>query len=476
MTTAWEMMVEDNDIELSLGLSIGGCFGKSEKLIPIRHKSVGSAAMDEIKSGETDGDLRSTVVVSGEEKDLQRKREIHALRRQEARKKREEKQQKKRIASGRNGGYMDGNAPMKIGSMDEKMLLEAQEYQSKSGLEQICKKAKLIDEVQQDLNQMWKQSQNPNPSSAFASPAFPIVPMRYPYPNMEYFPFPNGFAFPYGVPYWAAPPPASAAVNDDKNVFQPVSCRTFLPFHAQNSNVNHNRSGSCYSEQNGSKGGRVKQMQSSLCSSSPGSSSSGVSDYQSTSHQGGCSSDTRSHSSRSASEQHQLHTTVVNNASSQLLESTQCIGEPAQKTEKLVSSINSEPNPKKPEEKPISITEPLPIHKPFTTTDNISLPPRSQPPQAPGEAKGKANKPPTPLPHQPPQTQALPHMPCVSTTGNGPNGKTITGFLYRYTKTEVTIMCGCHGSSFTPAEFVKHAGGTDVSHPLKHIIVVPPSF
>lgn len=77
-----------------------------------------------------------------------------------------------------------------------------------------------------------------------------------------------------------------------------------------------------------------------------------------------------------------------------------------------------------------------------------------------------------------PQTECngashLPPMPCVSTTGNGPNGKTITGFLYRYTKTEVCIVCVCHGTSFSPAEFVKHAGGVDVEHPLRHITIVP---
>ncbi|XP_074344086.1 uncharacterized protein LOC141683295 isoform X1 [Apium graveolens] len=67
----------------------------------------------------------------------------------------------------------------------------------------------------------------------------------------------------------------------------------------------------------------------------------------------------------------------------------------------------------------------------------------------------------------------LPPMPCVSTTGNGPNGRTITGFLYRYTKTEVCIVCVCHGTLFSPAEFVKHAGGVDVEHPLRHITIVP---
>ncbi|XP_057781074.1 ninja-family protein AFP3-like [Salvia miltiorrhiza] len=63
-------------------------------------------------------------------------------------------------------------------------------------------------------------------------------------------------------------------------------------------------------------------------------------------------------------------------------------------------------------------------------------------------------------------------MPCVSATGDGPNGRTVIGFLYKYDKREVSIMCVCHGSSFSPAEFVEHAGGVDVSHPLRHITVV----
>ncbi|XP_054800759.1 ninja-family protein AFP3 isoform X2 [Prosopis cineraria] len=68
----------------------------------------------------------------------------------------------------------------------------------------------------------------------------------------------------------------------------------------------------------------------------------------------------------------------------------------------------------------------------------------------------------------------LEEMPCVSTKGKGPNGKRVQGFLYRYRKgEEVRILCVCHGSFLTPAEFVKHAGGGDVDHPLKHIVVSP---
>lgn len=62
-------------------------------------------------------------------------------------------------------------------------------------------------------------------------------------------------------------------------------------------------------------------------------------------------------------------------------------------------------------------------------------------------------------------------MPSVTTTGDGPNGKRIEGFLYRYTKGQVSIVCVCHGSFLSPAEFVKHAGGKDVENPMKHINV-----
>ncbi|KAI3665825.1 hypothetical protein L6452_44460 [Arctium lappa] len=71
----------------------------------------------------------------------------------------------------------------------------------------------------------------------------------------------------------------------------------------------------------------------------------------------------------------------------------------------------------------------------------------------------------------------LADMPCVSTKGDGINGKKIEGFLYRYRKgEEVRIVCVCHGSFLTPAEFVKHGGGGDVEHPLRHIVVNPPSL
>lgn len=69
-------------------------------------------------------------------------------------------------------------------------------------------------------------------------------------------------------------------------------------------------------------------------------------------------------------------------------------------------------------------------------------------------------------------------MPSVCTKGGR---RRIEGFLYRYRKEEeVKIVCVCHGSFLSPAEFVEHEGGGDggggMSNPLKHIVVNPFRF
>lgn len=72
------------------------------------------------------------------------------------------------------------------------------------------------------------------------------------------------------------------------------------------------------------------------------------------------------------------------------------------------------------------------------------------------------------------ELNSLEDMPSVFTKGDGPNGRRIEGILYKYGKGEdVRIMCVCHGTFHSPAGFVKHAGGTDINHPLKHIVVNP---
>ncbi|KAJ1421812.1 Jas TPL-binding domain [Sesbania bispinosa] len=73
----------------------------------------------------------------------------------------------------------------------------------------------------------------------------------------------------------------------------------------------------------------------------------------------------------------------------------------------------------------------------------------------------------------------LREMPCVSVTGDGPNGKRIEGVVYNYKYcggSQVYVVCFCHGSFLSPAEFVMHAGGNQVANPMKHITLCSRSF
>ncbi|XP_030541727.1 ninja-family protein mc410 [Rhodamnia argentea] len=52
---------------------------------------------------------------------------------------------------------------------------------------------------------------------------------------------------------------------------------------------------------------------------------------------------------------------------------------------------------------------------------------------------------------------SYPNLPWVSTTGPGPNGRTISGVTYRYSPNQIKIVCACHGTHMSPDEFVRHA-------------------
>ncbi|PIN26168.1 hypothetical protein CDL12_01075 [Handroanthus impetiginosus] len=188
------------------------------------------------------------------------------------------------------------------------------------------------------------------------------------------------------------------------------------------------------------------------CESSPA-----ASDYQSTSQKGGSSSDTGSHSSSILVHQNQLasrsnkieHQEVINSSShSKHIE---------HRTNMVLLST-----PQFQSTTDITTQKPEPEAHPNQTNNICS-----------NATSGVANKLPKP-PTRNHNDASVQHMPRVSTTGNGPNGKTIMGFLYKYANNEVSIVCCCHGSSFSPAQFVEHAGGVDVSHPLRHITMVLP--
>lgn len=184
--------------------------------------------------------------------------------------------------------------------------------------------------------------------------------------------------------------------------------------------------------------------------------------------------ESRSHSSHSSPEKHQLKGWKSNDtmghsehsASSEPVESNKGNFDGIIHIEKSLPSNTAQSGPTRPKEEAMhEATKPSDKHLP----NNGNATPCSV-----KETKVETGKPPKPQAQKNQNTiTSLPQMPYVSTTGNGPNGKTITGFLYRYTKSEVSIICVCHGSTFSPAEFVQHAGSTGVSHPLKHITVIP---
>ncbi|XP_078447035.1 uncharacterized protein LOC144715910 [Wolffia australiana] len=105
-------------------------------------------------------------------------------------------------------------------------------------------------------------------------------------------------------------------------------------------------------------------------------------------------------------------------------------------------------------------------HHLSSDVDTISSTKKDPPPDAPAASRAKRR------PFLGGGKAGPPRMPILKTTGK--KGRTVTGMLYRYTAAEISIVCVCHGSVFSPAGFVKHAGGSDrdAANPLPHISVV----
>ncbi|KAL9436322.1 hypothetical protein AB3S75_022386 [Citrus x aurantiifolia] len=462
----------EEEIELELGLSIGGGFRRSERQNP-------SHAMT--KNEPPGSDLRESHHNNSDPLQVESKREFEALRRLEAKRKRLEKQQKKITISCNNinsSGYGVG--------LDNKMWLKSPELETKEK-QRDCKKSRVEDEEEGERgprSNMQMKNVNLNltveQNVGFNSTVCPVM---YPYPPLQYVQFANGFQYPClnVVPCW----PAGGEGVGNYQV-QSVVNRSFRPFQSSQES-GRNMGIGCASDQNSWKAGS---------NGSPGSSA--VSDYRSSSHEGGGSSDTRSHASHSPPEQCKLQNSKADDTKGQSEHSTSPHRETAQVYDEMSNCPTNSGKPKtsskdaqcspptncttnfvqqkalsnavdcspaKPKEEVATELHGASSQNPVSTTENLS-------PTGSKESKKDVGKPPKPQ-IQSQTTPSLPHMPCVSTTGNGPNGKTINGFLYRYTKTEVSIVCVCHGTSFSPAEFVLHAGGTDVSQPLKHITVIP---
>ncbi|XP_015582019.2 uncharacterized protein LOC8286095 [Ricinus communis] len=453
------MVTKEEGIELELGLSIGGSYRRENGNV------LKSGTSMDMGSSEKSGTCirSSSSPCFGEdamqELDPKTKREMHALRRKEAKRR---KELKKGFCKGYNlnSSQLNNHGEIKI-NKNNGMWLKAKDFQVSNSDGPECKKIKM-EATGSDQNDTSKVNLNlsmdhDDPNGNNNNSAY--LPLHYGLPA-------NGFVYPCGnmnvMPCWFT------AIAEEGNAV-PVFSYGFVPFQA-GSNPGHHFGNGYESEHNCSlDGGGNRKVGS---NGSPLGTSSTGSDHRSSSHEGGGSSLSRSHSSPSVPEQSQLSGLKANKtrghselgATSYLAEPGS-VNESTNQVDKLIQSNSNQPSSVAPKEEAKIETEPDPAENHVTTPENPIFIPLM-------EAKGNMGKPPKPQSENH-ITPSLPYMPCVSTTGNGPNGKTINGFLHRYTKTEVSIICVCHGSSFSPAEFVQHAGGTDVSHPLRHITVIP---
>ncbi|XP_015892239.3 uncharacterized protein LOC107426548 [Ziziphus jujuba] len=462
MVEVSEIGLKEDEIELDLGLSIGGSFRNSGKWKPVERES--PSPFDSRTNG-FDADLRenqttfsrsSTSTTSLEAEttplDPQTKREIHAFRRQEAKKKQQEKR-----CRGRNSAAVQqqdhGNVEIQT---EEERPRKREKTESSVGSKNNAAKSVV------NLSSSNGQTER-----------YPVPEVQYHFPPMQFVPYENGLAYPYVMQCWAP------SGGNEKNVFQPVPCKGFRPFVAhQNLGLSLPQNGGSDSDQNGRREeGKCKK---STSNGSPVCSSSTISDHRSSSYEGNGSSDTRTQSSHSLPGQYQVNGSQANDIKGHSEQSASSHPNPndsaklhedgTRSNEKVIPSHVTQSSPAAVLHKEESLPgrNPVPIEKPIVTAENSN---RCSLKEAKME-NGKSPK------HQLQSNDSLclPQMPYVSATGNGPNGKTINGFLYRYTKSEVSIVCVCHGSTFSPAEFVQHAGGTDVSHPLRHITVIPSAF
>ncbi|KAL8159423.1 hypothetical protein V2J09_000960 [Rumex salicifolius] len=381
-TEAKQSGLKEDELELSLGLRPATIRRHFHPKIPIPEGSGDLRLMTVPILGKGEG-VGSENDSEGLGFEFEAKKEAQALRRQEARKKREEKRKFKANAV--------------AGNFNGRVLWF--EKQRAAGRER---------EIEDDFSERrrkWERNCNNNEAEGIIPAATTSKPPGFVNENQL-----NGMSY-----YMIMP----GLVGSDGNAVNPVAgagdAGGFRPYHH-------------VPEKNSGNGG---------CSRG---SSPGVSDYRSTSGQGGSSSDGGSHSSHS----HSLEPTTTD----------------------LSPSVKPAPKPEaETEPSPTPCKNPQRSRSPANETKGVVVNP-SKPPKPPAAAQQTNNN----------EAMLLSQSPYVFTTGNGPNGKTITGFLYKYTNSEVCIVCVCHGTSFTPAGFVEHAGGVDIVNPLRHITVVPFAF
>eukprot|EP01018_Ginkgo_biloba_P021914 Gb_29524 [translate_table: standard] len=354
-----------------------------------------------------------------------------------------------------------------------------------------------------------------NTSTSYSARAISILPMPYPFQmpaaNAQCMPLPLGFSFPYMMPLWT-PTAQSTGSETSKcslspvsNVPQSISTHGFPPFQMPIPGTLHNWLP--VPQAKAGPAGSPGTIQFSHASgTSSGRSSSLNPDQESKSSEGASSNDTKSQSSTSVETswkgfQSLSRVPSVSNTQGQILSfsevSTSNKLEPPQCTEAvekipssaaqsavgILSSAHSQEkrvealcnkssrfdygsNKKKQNSSDHGISQPdskaAPTQQTMDKSINDTL-----------EQDNSNSKPAMPCPGLSGGNGVLPNLHWVSTTGAGPNGITISGILSSYSRSQVRIVCICHGTQMSPAEFVQHAGSTDLSNPERSIVVSP---
>uniref|UniRef100_A0A0D6QXI8 Tify domain-containing protein n=1 Tax=Araucaria cunninghamii TaxID=56994 RepID=A0A0D6QXI8_ARACU len=322
----------------------------------------------------------------------------------------------------------------------------------------------------------------PERSMPVSQAAYPVLPMSYPFPVLTgnpppCMPLPMGYSFPYVMPFW--PPAASTGHEASKssvatpplppNVLQPIPTRAFPPFQMPISGTSQ---ASWFADPQ-ARPGTGPAHSSHASGASSGRSSSAVSEYESRSSQGASSNETKSQSSTSAMEPLQRISSISKSQDQTLASSEVSTASQLEPTKSAEMVTLEKVTSNAAQSALVTSTTTTMQEKQITETSSSTK--GSQQHVCPSSPKTndidntKTSK--DDQAHQGQCSLSMPNMPCVSTTGE--DGKTVNGFLYSYSKGEVCIVCVCHGRFLSPAQFVQHAGGIDLLHPERHIVVNP---
>lgn len=334
-------------------------------------------------------------------------------------------------------------------------------------------------------------------SAPYTSLPFPVLPITYPYPmagaNGQSMSLPIGFTFPYMMPYWAHAIQPTGSEPPKSNVPQMPNVSSFgippsqIPIHGTLPSwlsVPQAKGTSASVQNSHSSGGSLAR-------------SSSIPDQDRKSSEGSSSVETKSQSIKSEKGFQSLtRFPSVSKAEGQNLSNLEVsafhktehaqLREPVEKIPCSSSQSDFEiPSSKTSQEKTFDAPSKKPTHyvyasnekKQNSSNDHSSGEGETKQTQnCKNETQDQDNNPDSkPARSSQLDNGMLQAFHRVTTTGVGPKGKTISGIL-SYSSNQVRIVCICHGTQMSPAEFVQHAGSTDISNPERNIVVTPTPF